>query len=473
MKSTLYSDILDDTFLKPINIPIPSKEELLASNDFYIKNFKNAKKYFLFNFELYENYIIVKKTKNDPPLVYMNIRNCFMRVSQSPWREGKKILGIKFFKKKVFEEIFNEDKKIVRNWFNLLKKYCILVKFRNYFNDIRVIGNGNFAKVYLVERDNSKNQYAVKVFDKNLFINDQNEKDCILNEIDILRNIDHENLLKLEEIYEGENHVYCLCRNYEGINLLESLIKNGMPDLKETFNIIKQILKGVSYLASLNIIHRDIKPENIIYIEENQKKEKINENGEINVNGNNNKKERNNINIVLVDFGFATYEKEYSKLFTRCGTPGFVAPEILQDKKYNKKADVYSIGIIFYLLLSGDIPFDSESYRDMVFLNTQGKIDYNILFKMKVPDKILFLIKKMLEIDPEKRFSADQCLEFFEKEVDTEDDEKFEINSDKILQYEKTERTSYKQKMADRTRDLSPYNKKEEKSTEKNNLNLY
>lgn len=493
MKSTLYSENLDDTFLKPLDIEIPSKDSLLASNYFYIKNFKKANKYFLYNFELYKSYIIVKKSQNDPPLAYMNVENCFMRIIQSAWRDNKKIIGIKFFKKKVIEEIFHEDKSVVKKWFNLLKKHCILVKFRNYFDDVKVIGNGNFAKVYLVERMNTKRQFAVKVFDKNLFMNDKNEKECILNEIHILKNIDHKNLLKLEEIYEGENHVYCLCRNYEGINLLESLIKNGMPDLKETINIIKQILKGVEYLASLNIIHRDIKPENIIYIEDKEKKEnnenlqngktlqneKINENGELINNGNDNtktenreEKDKNKVNIVLVDFGFATYEKDYNKLFTRCGTPGFVAPEILQDKNYDKKVDVYSIGIIFYLLLSGDIPFDSESYRDMVFLNTQGKIDYSILFKMKVPDKILFLIKKMLEIYPEDRFSAVECLEFLEKEIIFEDDEKFGVKSETFLQYDnKMERISNKQKMSDRTRDLSPLIKNE--ISNENNLNFY
>lgn len=86
------------------------------------------------------------------------------------------------------------------------------------------------------------------------------------------------------------------------------------------------------------IIHRDLKPENIIV------------------------KNTKEINIGIVDLGFATKEKDFDKLFKRCGTPGYVAPEILRDKPYDCKADVYSLGIIFYIILTGRIPFNGKSY---------------------------------------------------------------------------------------------------------------
>jgi serine/threonine protein kinase len=309
---------------------------------------------------------------------------------------------------------------------------------------------------------------------------EKSEKDCILNEIEILRNISHENLLQLKEIYEGENHVYCVCEYYKGYNLLENLIKNGMPNLSESLFIIQQILMGVDYLANKNIIHRDIKPENILICDFNNDvsdknviQEKYLETSEVHENGEFVQKDyytpkkkslENSFSIfskkvVLVDFGFSTFEKDYKKLFTRCGTPGFVAPEILEDKVYDKKVDIYSVGIIFFLLLTGDIPFDSESYRDMVYLNTQGHIDFEIIEKMGVPDTIAFLIKKMLEKNPEERYSAKECLDYLESIFNEDNEETKNINDSKVVlffQDKERENRKNKQNMPNRTRDLSP-----------------
>ena len=90
--------------------------------------------------------------------------------------------------------------------------------------------------------------------------------------------------------------------------------------------MIKSLLKSLDYLHSLKIIHRDVKPENLIYLSKRPNK------------------------LGLIDFGFATYEDEYKRLFTRGGTPGYVAPEVLDDQEYDTKADVFSCGVILYIL---------------------------------------------------------------------------------------------------------------------------
>ena len=96
---------------------------------------------------------------------------------------------------------------------------------------------------------------------------------------------------------------------------------------KDALEIIYRILKGLRYLESLDIIHRDLKPENIVFRDKEDPHD-----------------------VVIVDFGFATKVADYKNLFTRCGTPGYVAPEVLNDFPYNCKADVFSSGIIFYIL---------------------------------------------------------------------------------------------------------------------------
>ena len=120
------------------------------------------------------------------------------------------------------------------------------------------------------------------------------------------------------------------------------------------------------------IIHRDIKPENIIF------------------------KKSDKIDIGVVDLGFATYEEDYNKLFTRCGTPGYVAPEILNNCSYDCKADVFSAGVIFYMLLTGKIPFNGNSYKEIVYKNTKAKINYDIFKKLKISIVTIDLLKAML-----------------------------------------------------------------------------
>ena len=135
-------------------------------------------------------------------------------------------------------------------------------------------------------------------------------------------------------------------------------------------------------MHSKNIIHWDLKPENIIV-----KTSKV-------------------IDIGVVDLGFATHENDYNKLFKRCGTPGYVAPEILNDKHYDCKADVYSCGIIFYIILTGKIPFYGKSYKEIVYKNMKSKIDFDLPRKMKISKPTLNLLIWMLEINPNKRISS-------------------------------------------------------------------
>lgn len=112
-------------------------------------------------------------------------------------------------------------------------------------------------------------------------------------------------------------------------HLLNRVLKkpNGRFNEKDSLEVIYRILKGLSYLEGLDIIHRDLKPENIVFRDKEDPYE-----------------------VVIVDFGFATKVEDYKNLFTRCGTPGYVAPEVLNDFPYNWKADVFSAGIIFYIL---------------------------------------------------------------------------------------------------------------------------
>ena len=129
---------------------------------------------------------------------------------------------------------------------------------------MKVLGKGSFAKVFKVFRNSDKKEFAVKVFNKKLIMEDPTELICLLYEIKMMRVVKHPNILETYEIYEGENFIYCLCTLFHGEDLLNAMIKKGLQPEAKALTIIKQILEGVEYLHDREIIHRDLKPENIL-----------------------------------------------------------------------------------------------------------------------------------------------------------------------------------------------------------------
>lgn len=357
-KKTLFEDQLDDVFLKPIKgsaQPLHMNAPILKEF-FYISISGKQPEFIQYNFEMYEHILTCRKDVNSPEIAYMNIMNAFMKLSDTTVDiKGVPHYGIKFIKKRTYEEIFHADKKVILTWFEALKSYCVLTKFRNYFESIKVLGQGAFAKVFLVKRLSDKQDFAVKVFNKAAIMEDPAEMKCLIYEIKIMRMMNHYRVLKMYEVYEGENFIYCLCEWYKGSDLLKAIVKKGSQPEQKCLTIIFQILEGLYYMHSRGAMHRDLKPENIIF------------------------KQSSEIDIAIVDLGFATLEEDYKKLFVRCGTPGYVAPEILNDKEYDCKVDVFSCGIIFYMIITGKIPFHGNNYKEVVSKNIKGKIDFDFI----------------------------------------------------------------------------------------------
>jgi tRNA A-37 threonylcarbamoyl transferase component Bud32 len=325
---TLFLDSIEDVFFKswqPEKIA-KLKEKSLA-NYFYVQASEKKKTHHWYYFEMRGRYIICRQKEDSAELAYMDIKNSFLKVTEGNLINGEECYGLKFVKKRTFEHLFTPNKEIFDTWLNALKRYCLLTKFRLHFETIKVISNSTFAKILQVRRFSDKKEFAVKVFSKMQTLTDPFEKKCLHLELKMLRKVRHFRVLRLHEIYEGENYVYCLCEFYPGPTLMESIIAKGSQPESKAFTIMYQILEALSYLHSQKIIHRDLKPDNIIMRNAN-----------------------NEIDVVILDLGFATNINDVHKLFSCCGTPGFIAPEVLNNKPYDCKADVYSAGLIFYTM---------------------------------------------------------------------------------------------------------------------------
>lgn len=160
-----------------------------------------------FQLDLYGSIITLRYPDQKDFIGFMDVENTFMRKVKLTFKD-RLFFSLKFIKPKSFEQIFQLNEEIVDQWFQFLKRYCVLIKFNHYFETIKILGKGTFAVVYQVNKIESGQQFAVKVFNKKLLQDNLNEKKSVLNEIRIMRSVNHPRILQFEELYEGENHIY-------------------------------------------------------------------------------------------------------------------------------------------------------------------------------------------------------------------------------------------------------------------------
>ena len=204
------------------------------------------------------------------------------------------------------------------------------------------------------------------------------------NEIEILRQISHPNIINIFEIFSDNKKYYIMSEFCEGGELLDMIAKKSSFNEFDAARIIRQILQAVNYLHQNNFVHRDLKPENIMLMS-------------------------NHIDLKLIDFGTAVELHPGEKLVKFIGTSYYIAPEVIS-RDYNEKCDIWSCGIILYILLCGYPPFNGQTNKDIY-----NSIKYSKLLFVKeewkdVSKNAISLIKQMLDKDPNNRISAEECL---------------------------------------------------------------
>ena len=240
------------------------------------------------------------------------------------------------------------------------------------------IGKGAFSSIYKAYNKYSKELVAVKEISLDTL--NKYEK-SIKNETDIMKNLNHPYIVKLYDtiIDEDTENVY-LVMEYMGRGDFSKYL-NKRP-LKEKFALkyLKQISQAMKYLLDNNIIHRDLKPQNIL----------ITDTG----------------NIKLTDFGFARYFDKDIMIQTICGSPLYMAPEIIKNKKYDYKSDLWSIGIIFYEMLMGEPPYKAKNIYQLIRKIENDNIEIPQKFRLSL--QCQDLLYSLLEKDPVKRITWDE-----------------------------------------------------------------
>jgi len=243
------------------------------------------------------------------------------------------------------------------------------------------LGEGTFAKVKRCRNKSTGKEFAVKIIDKKMVT----DKTSIMTEITIMKNVSHPNIITLHHVFETKLHIYLVMDLLEGGELFDLLFSRGRLSEYESSRLILNIVKGVEYLHSKHICHRDLKPENLLLVT------------------------KNNIeSIRITDFGLSKiYEKGMK---TACGTPSYVAPEILAGEPYGCEVDMWSCGVILYVLLCGFPPFYSEQDGQLYELIKSGSYSFPSPYWDDISENAKDLIRNLLVVDPSKRFTPKQIL---------------------------------------------------------------
>uniref|UniRef100_A0A8D8VYJ5 Calcium/calmodulin-dependent protein kinase type 1 n=1 Tax=Cacopsylla melanoneura TaxID=428564 RepID=A0A8D8VYJ5_9HEMI len=268
-----------------------------------------------------------------------------------------------------------------------------------------LLGTGAFSEVRLAECKDNGTMFAVKIIDKKAL---KGKEDSLENEIKVLRRfsqsvhnrlddtndinckdkerLTHPNIVQLIETFEDKHKVYLVMELVTGGELFDRIVEKGSYTEKDASMLIRQVLEAVDYMHEQGVVHRDLKPENLLYYSRDEESK-----------------------IMISDFGLSKMEDSRT-MATACGTPGYVAPEVLAQKPYGKAVDVWSIGVISYILLCGYPPFYDENDANLFAQILKGEFEFDSPYWDDISDSAKDFIRHLMCVDPEKRFTCKDAL---------------------------------------------------------------
>ncbi|KAK4873058.1 hypothetical protein RN001_015087 [Aquatica leii] len=244
----------------------------------------------------------------------------------------------------------------------------------------KTIGCGGFAKVKLATHVLTGGKVAIKIMEKSCLGKDLHR---VKLELNALKNLFHAHICKLYQVLETETHFFIVTEYCSGGELFDHIVERNRLSEQQSRKFFREILSAVAYLHSLGYAHRDLKPENILLSGDQSLK--------------------------LIDFGLCAKPDGgiQSPLTTSCGSPAYAAPELVMGKPYcGGEADVWSMGVLLYALLTGSLPFDDDKIDSLYKKILSGKY-YEPLYLSKASRDF---IKLMLQVDPKKRLTIDALL---------------------------------------------------------------
>lgn len=242
------------------------------------------------------------------------------------------------------------------------------------------LGEGAFGEVCKIVNKDTGEEFACKMMNKNNL--SPEDLQSIQTEVEILIQLDHPNVVKLHEVWEDKSKFYMVVELMTGGELFDRIVEKDHFSEKEACDIIRPVCDAIVYCHNCSVVHRDLKPENLLFATRDP--------GSI---------------IKINDFGLAKSQETNKMMITQCGTPSYVAPEIIQGEGYDEKIDVWSIGVIIYIMLCGYPPFYDEDNEKLFDIILQGKVSFPSPDWDGISEMAKDLIKKCLTTDPKRRIT--------------------------------------------------------------------
>ena len=310
--------------------------------------------------------------------------------------QGNQFFCFRIYWKKKFKQFALLNQKDFGLWTELIKRIVGYSSISEFYTIQNVIGKGKFSVVSSAIHKKTGKKVAVKIVQKEA-MNEQ-DMELLFREIEILKLCQHINIIRLLDVFESKDFMYIIQEFVEGGDLFTHLEKWKFRVSEErAAKVVKSIASAVMYLHSFGIVHRDLKPENILMTSLND-----------------------DADIKVVDFGLSKIIGPSEKCIEPFGTLSYVAPEVLQQKYYGKTVDIWSLGVITYLMLAGYLPFDDEKEKEIARFNLKGKQYLSLLtflhhHGMKLQQKQLTSLNVndnlgCLFKDPDKRMTLKEIL---------------------------------------------------------------
>ena len=276
---------------------------------------------------------------------------------------------------------------------NKIKKRCLMLsptvnaglerecKMTDFIKDPRELGKGGFGSVWKVIHKKTQKIYCIKIIKKQGII-EQKLEEQMNREIEIMYLLNHPHCLRLKNHFEDDENFYLIMPLATKGQLYKILRKAQKFDERTTAQILRETISALQYLHSFNppIIHRDIKPENLL----------LNENGR----------------VLLADYGWSNFKKDEDVRKTFCGTPEYIAPEMLRKEAHDHRIDIWSVGVLMFELLAGYSPFSAKSNNDLYYNIKKLRIHWPNDF----PPIAKNLVLSILKLNPKERPSLEEIL---------------------------------------------------------------
>jgi len=347
-------------------------------------------------FKLVHKDLFFYKDKNDVSHRGMhNLSGLFVKVEEAKTFDGKKYFSFSVVYPAKTRTYYCDDEKQYKEWIDNLKKATGYTNLLDIYEVKEKLGNGKFGLVKLGINKQTKEKVAIKIMNKKKM--DTSDIELMRTEIEILKICQHPNIIRLYDIFENIDYIYIIMEYCPGGDLFSYLEKRKFQISEERAAVImNKMCEAVFYFQSyFGVIHRDLKPENVLMTSDG-------DDGDIRI----------------LDFGLSKISTPNEKCTEPYGTLTYCAPEIILDEPYNKEVDMWSLGIMTYLMVSGRLPFNAEDENKIARQIAFSEPDFeNADCWKKISKECVNFIKKLLEKDPKKRMLIGDALkhEWFKK----------------------------------------------------------